>query len=894
MSDEGTSEFAQGAIRRGDSIVFAKADIHQSIPRRFEQQVEAYPDRLAVKDGSRTFTYRRLNEESNKVARTILEMRGKGEEPIALLFDQGIHAVVAILGILKAGKFYVALPPSATRPELEGVLSDCQPGLIVTNGTRLDLARRLTNKSDGFLNIDEIGETVENTNPIPELNDDRLAYIFYTSGTTGSPKGVFDSHINVLHNIMRYTNSLNIDHRDRISLIQSCNFSGTVSSLLCALLNGASVFPFDLRNKGIEKLAKWVEAEGLTVFHAVPMIFEQLIDGAENLASLRLVRLEGDQAHQRQITLFQRNFPRLFNEDCLLVNGLGTTETGLVRQFFVGPHSTVSSKSFPIGYPVDDTEICLLDENGDEVGAGEIGEITVISDYLARGYWRRPDLTKSKFLTYSGDSKPRAYLTGDLGRASSEGCLEYLGRKDLRVKLRGQWLDVTDIEAALCALSTVKHALVMVREDKPGRQKSFAYIVPATDHAPTVTELRRALSAILPSAMIPARFVFLEQLPLTDDGKVDRRHLPSRDRQRPHLDQPFVAPRTADERGIADCFAEVLEIDDVGLNDDFFDLGGDSLLATEVLLLIEERLNFHCPTEVVLESGSVGEVARRLMENSKAGCLVPLNVSGSGPPLFCMANYFGHVVEYVPLARLLRADRPVYGLESRVLVQDLGPDARVEDIASAFLSDIQRVQPRGPYFLCGNCFGGVVAFEVAQRLRRQGDTVSLLALIDTAFPGGPAVLLWRRLNVFGHWRNFANLPMRGKAAYLGGKTMEFGKFAMAITKFAIRWGATRFLSTSQRTPTLSRAAIAENHRFAEVRYRPAVYDGDITVFCPGPPQNQSRWRDVAGGRIDFVQIPVEAAGDTMPHLVQEPAVGALARHLSAALRKRKGPVKGAV
>jgi non-ribosomal peptide synthetase component F len=244
---------------------------------------------------------------------------------------------------------------------------------------------------------------------------------------------VFDNHRNVLHNVMRYTNNLEIGARDRLSLIESCSYSGTVSSLFSALLNGAAVCPFDLQGQGIARLASWIGRERITIFHSTPTIFEQLLATDREFDGLRMIRLEGDRAELRQISLFQSRF----GAECVLVNGLGLTEAGIVRQFFVTPQTKVDGDVVPIGQAVEDMAISLVDSEGDDVEQGSVGEITIRSKYLACGYWKRPDLTEAAFLPDPNGGDTRIYRTGDLGRMHADGCLDYIGRKDFRAKVRG-------------------------------------------------------------------------------------------------------------------------------------------------------------------------------------------------------------------------------------------------------------------------------------------------------------------------------------------------------------------------------------------------------------------------------------------------------------------------
>jgi amino acid adenylation domain-containing protein len=591
-------------------IAFAKSAIAQSLPERFEWQVQRVPHRLAVQTASHQLTYAMLNRLANRIAHAILARRGPAVEPVALLLDQGAPLIAAILGILKAGKLYVALDHTYPQAQLADMLVDAQPGLMITNQQHMALASALWPHHNGVLNLDRLDSSLSTANPALTIAPDALAYIFYTSGSTGRPKGVVDTHRNVLHNIMRYTNSLRICAEDRLTLLQSCSFSGSVSSLFCALLNGAAVLPFDVRAQGLHTLAAWLRQEGLTIYHSVPSIFRQVATAGEAFPALRLIRLEGDQASWRDIELYQQHFPAT----CVLVNGLGATECGLVRQFFVEQTTPVTGSVVPIGYAVDDMEILLLDDTGQEVPIGEIGEIAVCSRYLAAGYWGRPDLTAAAFQTDAHDAERRTYHTGDLGRLRPDGCLEHLGRKNFQHKIRGHRVEVADIETALLTHSAIRDAVVVTHAEPPHEARLIAYIVPTTGTAPTVSTLRRHLVERLPEYMLPAVYMVLAALPLDANGKVARRLLPAPKVQRAHLETPYVPPSTPFEEKLAALWADVLQLECVGIHDHFVELGGDSLSATQLLARVLDAFQLTLPLRSLLEATTVAEMAVTLVQ----------------------------------------------------------------------------------------------------------------------------------------------------------------------------------------------------------------------------------------------------------------------------------------
>ena len=568
-------------------IKFDKAYIEQSIPARFEQQVGQYPDRLAIKDKNHSFTYTELNDLSNQLAQVLFETLGPEPEPVVLFLDQGSLQVVAIIGVLKAGKFYVPFDPLDPPVRNNSFLTEIKTRLIITNNFYFSNANQLVGLDQKIVNLETLNPYHPAENPRLSLGPESLAYVFFTSGSTGRPKGVLDNHRNILHNVMRYTNSLCIIPEDRLSLIQAPNFSGTVSSLFGALLNGAVICPYNLRQEGTQGLAAWLNDTGITIYHSVPMIFRSFLRGEIQFPSVRLIRLEGDRATRFDVELYKQ----YFSPTCLLVNGLGTTETGLCRQYFINNETKITDNILPIGYSVEDMEIMLLDESDQEVGKNQIGQIAVKSRYLSLGYWQQPELTRSSFCPDPQEEEVRIYCTGDMGRLRSDGCLEYLGRKDFQLKVRGQRIDPAEVEQALLGLTFIREAVVSTHENLQGEVQLIAYLVCSSESMPSVVEIRRILRQQLQDALIPTGYIFLNSLPLTSNGKIDRSSLPEPEASHPSFANSYKAPQTALEQAVADIWAEVFSLDRVGLNDDFFALGGDSLKAIQILSRLHEFLD---------------------------------------------------------------------------------------------------------------------------------------------------------------------------------------------------------------------------------------------------------------------------------------------------------------
>ncbi len=457
-------------------VRFERTEIEQSVCERFEKQVGKYPDRMAVKSKNCRLTYDELNRAANRVARAILAVCGEREEQIALLFEHGAGAVIGMMGVLKAGKCYVAVDPSYPRARIQYILEDSQPSVIVTNSRNRALAGELAGAA-AIINIDELDAGISDADLKLHISPGSRYAIYYTSGTTGQPKGVIYAHRNALHHAMNQTNAYHTCAEDRICLTASQCFAAAATDTFAALLNGGCLLPFDVNAEGLKNLAEWLAGQEITIFDPVPTLFRNFIaclPEGRRFPKVRLILLGSETIYKRDIQLYKEHF----SERCLLRFGYGVTEAnGWPAFMLIDQRTEIAGNIVPAGYALSDDEIWILDENGNRAGCNQVGEIAVRSRYLSPGYWRKPELTGAVFLPDPEGGDARIYLTGDLGRLSADGCLEHLGRKDLQVKVRGLRIELVEIEAALLEIPEVKEAVVVAREDAHGEKRLAAYLV---------------------------------------------------------------------------------------------------------------------------------------------------------------------------------------------------------------------------------------------------------------------------------------------------------------------------------------------------------------------------------------------------------------------------------
>ncbi len=587
----------------GEFVEFAKDEIEQSIPERFAKIVSLYPNRVAIKERDYAVTYSELDEQSNLIAHAILERISQDNEPLAILVEHGAQALAAILAALKSGKIYLPLDPNYPPQRLKYMLADTSARLILTHQPTYSLAREIAGENSAVLNLDEVVGASNRAAVGLRISPSALACIFYTSGSTGQPKGVVDNHRNLLHGTLRFTNGLHLGSEDRLSFTHSCSSSASVRRIFPALLNGACLCPLDVRKVGSQGLLDLLSNESITMFSSGRIRdFVRNFSQDRAFPSLRLVSLGGEVVYRRDVELYRKVFPA----NCIIGIWMSSTETGNVTQFLIDNQTELKTEIVPIGYPAQDVEIFLHDDESNLVREGEVGEIVVKSDYLACGYWRRPELTKERF---HQDGLQRVYRTGDLGRMEADGCLFHLGRKDDQFKVRGYRIEAAEIEAALQNLGYFSKVFVTLRDRLADEKVLVAYLEPRQWPPPSSSVLRRALAVNLPSHMIPSTFEMLEKLPLTPTGKVDRNALQELSSDRPNIGTEYVDPRTPTEGILAEIWGTVLSLDRIGVLDNFFDLGGHSLAATRVVSHVIRQFQIDVPLQWLFESPTIADMA---------------------------------------------------------------------------------------------------------------------------------------------------------------------------------------------------------------------------------------------------------------------------------------------
>lgn len=708
-------------VRNATALPVPPVCVHQLVTA----QAARTPGAIAVSDGQHRLTYRELEARATQLA-GYLQAQGIGPGSyVGICLERSVDLPVCLLAVLKAGAAYVPLDPTFPPQRLAWIARDAELALLLTEQ---HLAERLALPAEQVLHLGPLWPKLPPAvSPQPSRHDPaQLAYLIYTSGSTGRPKGVRISHRAVVNFLLSMAQQPGLRAGERLLALTTVAFDIAGLELFLPLVVGAEV----------ALVSREVAADGRRLALALGERAPQVVQATPSTWRLLLeAGWQGDQ--QLRILCGGEALPSELADELVgrcgaLWNMYGPTETTI---WSLGSRVAADAPVI-LGEPIANTHIYVLDAQRQPLPPGLIGEIYIGGAGLADGYHQRPELTAERFVPdpFSGERGARLYRTGDLGRWTSTGGLEFLGRVDQQVKVRGFRIELGEVEAALRAQAGITEAAVVTQEDPTGQARLIGYVVPMPGAAPALATLRQGLQERLPDYMVPAAFVTLAALPLTPNGKVDRRALPAPEASRPQDSARHVAPSTPTEQQIAAIWSEVLGISQPGALDDFFELGGHSLLAVRMMVQIQKRLGPNLPLSALFQGATISHLAQLVEQQDDArrwSPLVIIQAGGSRMPFFAVHAIGGNVLCYTDLARALGPEQPFYGLQAADVLEAGDKQVRIEDMARRYVEAIRAVQPSGPYQLSGWSFGGIVAFEMAQQLRRQGEGVALLALFDS-------------------------------------------------------------------------------------------------------------------------------------------------------------------
>jgi amino acid adenylation domain-containing protein len=740
-SDGGNKEISmprQAVPRGGHTKGLPLVSAESSIVERFRAVVSRVPFCLAVQDSIGSLTYAELDVIANKIAAaTIAATKGR-KGPIAILLRASTGLPAAIIGVLAAGRAYVALDPDVPNERNALIISESNACAVISTSDVAALAQAYLPDDLPLINI----HCLPSLEPIKSMcspSPDDLAAIYYTSGSSGVPKGVAWSHRSIIHWIQVFTEIARISHSDRMALLFSPTVSASYRAIYSTLLNGASLHVLPPLELGLPALLQEIRRRGITIYHSVPSLMLRIagsMGAGERLDTVRLVCIGGDRVGWNDVD----GCRRVFAPDVQIYSVLTSTEAGPFAHGFI--EGNIGQTVHPlVGRPACGWKVTLAHDDGSPVAAGQLGEMIVVGPFIGLGYWRGTN-GLDPFPADVADPKARVFRTGDLGVQSPDGSIEYVGRRDQQIKLSGHRIELGDVESALKSCDGVRDAAVVVRRDQTGAPQllaAYCEIDPAARRS-TSSELRGMLTAILPLHMMPKSITIVDALPRLPSFKIDREELQRRDAV---LGHQFATERTPaleqscdTQQILLELWRDALNRPEIGLDDDFFLSGGDSLSAVDLFARIEKKLKRKLPLTVLTEAPTVRllETCIRMAELGHAGNMVRVHVCGKRPPLFVVHGVHGHTIGLLPTLRWLGPDQPAYGLQPPRMDWASAGCKTLQQAAAYFVQQVKAVQPHGPYRLLGTSFGAVVVFEMALQLQRLGEEVEYLTLVDAQPP----------------------------------------------------------------------------------------------------------------------------------------------------------------
>ncbi|NMN96346.1 amino acid adenylation domain-containing protein [Nocardiaceae bacterium YC2-7] len=842
----------------------AVVDPNVTLVSLFDAQVAATPDAVAVCFEDASLTYAELDTRANALARQLISVGVGPESLVGVVLGRSLDVVVAILAVLKAGGGYVPVDPTYPAERIAYTLTDSAPVCVLTDSGSVGSVPESVTAARVL--IDEVEVSEFSTAPISDadrlspLRSQDVAYVIYTSGSTGRPKGVAVTHRNVVELMANAAPKFGFDSSDVWTMFHSPAFDFSVWELWGPLLFGGRLVVVDyFTSRSPQDFVELVRREGVTVLNQTPSAFYQFAEaervaaeaGADRLA-LRHIVFGGEALDLGRLSGWVARYPH----GPQLVNMYGITETTVHVSFVeVTAELVAAGGASVIGRGLPGLGVFVLDSRLAPVPVGAAGEVYVSGEQLSRGYVGRAALSAGRFVANPfGQPGSRLYRTGDVARWNAQGQLEYAGRSDAQVQLRGFRIELGEIESVLASFAGVASAVAVVRTDELIGDRLVGYVVPQAGASVDPVAVTEFASGFLTSYMVPDAVVVLDALPLTVNGKLDRRALPA-----PEFvsEREFREPRTPIELSVAEVFARVLGVERIGLDDDFFALGGNSLIATKVVAQIQDSVNPRMRMQYLFSHRTVGELAELLSaeDPSVAGrdrsagldVLLPIRTAGSDAPLFCVHPMSGLSWQYFALAQVVDPAHPLYGLQSPSILDASVAPQSIAELAAVYVREARRVQPSGPYHLLGWSFGGVLAHAMAVELEAAGETVSTLALVDSV----------RQIDlaVFGS-------EMRDELRSGGieiAADQDFADFSLEQAQHLVDvMGAAEVGLTAEQVQRMFAFAVRSPHLIND--HQPGVFGGDLLFFSaevehPTSADAALTWQPFVGGEIVNHTVP---------------------------------------
>jgi amino acid adenylation domain-containing protein len=825
------------------------------------EQAARTPDKMALVFDQRRLTYAELNRRANQLAHHLQGMGVGPEILVGLYAERSLEMIVGILGILKAGGAYVPMDPAYPKERIGAILQDSKVPVVLTQKSVVhelpEFAGQTVCLDSDWAQI----ATHSEENPVSKAKPEHLAYVLFTSGSTGRPKGVALEHRCATSFIQWGKQVFTAKELEGVLFSTSVCFDLSVFEIFVTLCAGGKI----IIAPDVLRLPDLHAKNEITLINTVPSAISELLRLNCVPDSVKTINLAGEPLSDSLAAQIYTStkVERVYNL-------YGPTETTTYSTYTLVPRGG----SVTVGKPIANTLVYILDSNRKPVPIGVPGELFIAGAGVARGYYGRDDLTSERFVAnpFSGRPGVRMYRTGDVCSWLPNGDIRYVGRADHQVKLRGFRIELGEIEAAMERHPAVRKAFAMVREDRPGMKRLVGYFENKKDSAPAESgEIRERLKKMLPDYMVPSNFISLERLPLTPNGKIDRKALPIPADLAAEGAPDSGAPRDAIELMLSQIWAKILNVKRIGLHDNFFDLGGHSLLVVRIVAEVENIFGKRLPLATLLQAPTVAELAEILRRENWTppwSSLIPLRPGGSKPPLFLMHSHGGNVIEYYALANQLDPDQPVYALQAKGLDGKIVKGRSLEEMAESYVKEIRSFQAEGPYYLGGFCLGGSIALAAAQHLVAAGQEVALVIMIQSTHPDAirfKSETSWiQRVQYTAQKRRdleMENFSQRGWK-YISERARHLRDRAGARAAIVLDHFAERESTEPSRLPmNYILEVLGDEHERALREFSPHPYGGDVLLFRASKQligQNIDEvlgWKEVLTGRLDVCEIP---------------------------------------
>jgi amino acid adenylation domain-containing protein len=843
-----------------------------------KETINRYADKeyIVTKDGR--LTYKEVNRHANNIYTTLTALSVPRQTGVGLFMKDPLKVIPAMHGTLKARHYFTPIDPNFPEAVMKSVIDSAEIKVIITSDEYSAQAKTIFSENIILINYDKIDLTPDIPNPEMIYNPNDWAQILFTSGSTGEPKGAVEDYRYLANAAYLKYSTHHYEPSDRIMQIPNFTFSGPHTIVFGALLLGVTLCFYNIKDDGFAGLADWIKQEQITCYNSTATIFRSWISTLhpdETFPTVRFARTGSEKMLHSDLEACKKHFPNLR----YFRLGFASTETQAVASKMFPLDYDFGTNEIPCGLANEGIKIFIWDENRNELPVGAEGEIVVYGDALARGYIKNPILTKEKFIPDPRNPIFQYYKTGDLGKLKEDGMLIHLGRIDNMVKIKGVRIELDSIEKHMNSYPGILQSVFNVFENHKGNKKLTAYFITEEGIQIPISDLRKFLSDRLPSHLLPHFFIQLDKFPMTRTGKLDKNQLPRPAMKRPPLSNPYVAPANKLESTLVRIWEEEIGVEGIGVTDDFFEVGGDSLVGVVLFIRIEKELKQNLPVSSLLSASTIRNQAEMINGQIPLDNFAPLltiSPGGRNTPLFFIPGKGGYPTRIRHLAKLIDSETPVYAMQDLLERHDYKPLRQVEAIATFYINEMKKIVPHGPYVLVGESMGGKIALEMTQQLAKQDD-VPILALLDTYNSGTTQV---NEKGFRYYWMLLEkHLTILFRSNWQG--RLDYIKFYRETIRDKIK----------HKLPGIRKNAntMERNNMIAAQKYRPRPYPGRLLLFKalrgPNAGEPANGWDKVELGEL--VIHPLDCYHGS---ILFEPAVSELAKVLNEYITQQNNQV----